>query len=80
MVASGFDTVLETTDFPMEMFLLQGDVYVGNPEVGKAVHEKRCRFERALRESGYGGLLKDLYEKLAELGLGRQAIVCGRKA
>lgn len=79
LVGSGFEIESITTDFPMEMFLLQGENYVTDGEVGRRVHQKRCRFEQALREAGEGECLDRLYEKLAELGIGRQAIVCGRK-
>src|SRR5690606_19118293 len=35
----GFDVAYQQGDFPMEMFLLMGDDYVGNHEVGKKCHE-----------------------------------------
>lgn len=75
----GFEVALRTTDFPLEMFILQGDVYVDDPATGRAVHEKRCRFEEAMRATGHGDCLDRLYEKLAELNIGRQAIVCATK-
>ena len=34
----GFEIVLKTTDFPMEVFLLMGDDYIGNDEVGSKYH------------------------------------------
>ena len=42
MVVEYFD------DFPMEIFLLFGDIYVGNPEVGSQCHKKRVTFELSL--------------------------------
>ena len=77
--ANGFDACLRTTDFPMELFLLWGNTYIGNSEIGREMHRKRCAFERAMREAGRGELLSELYRKLAEIGIGRQAIVCARK-
>lgn len=76
----GFDITLKTTDFPIEMFLLWGDVYVGDREVGKRVHNKRRRFENALLQNGKGQLLQDMYEVLATLNIGRSAIICAEKA
>ncbi len=35
-------------DFPMEIFLLFGEVYIGNPEVGHQCHKKRVSFELSL--------------------------------
>jgi len=76
----GFDILLRTADFPVEMFLLWGDIYVDNPEVGSAMHAKRCRFEEAMRQAGKGKLLRELYNAIARLEVGREAIVCARKS
>lgn len=75
----GFEVVTETTDFPVEIFLLWGDIYVDNPQLGSLMHSKRCLFEEAMRQAGKGQLLRDLYNALAKLGIGREAIVCARK-
>lgn len=66
----GFDILLRTTDFPLEMFLLWEDNYVDNPEIGSMMHSKRCRFENAMRKAGKNELLRNWYAKIAELGLG----------
>ncbi len=57
------------------MFLLFGDVYVNNPELGKTCHNKRVRFEYLMKKHGKKEKLEKLYEHLAELDLGRQVIV-----
>ena len=57
--------------FPIEMFLLFGDNYIGNSALGRASHEKRMNFETALHDSGRQQLLSDLYRKFGELGIGR---------
>jgi hypothetical protein len=59
----------------MELFLLIGDVYVGNGELGKVCHQKRVRFESLMRKYGKGKKLIEFYRALAELDLGRQ-VVC----
>ena len=41
----GYEIVLITTDFPMELFLLMGEDYVGNDKVGSRCHQKRMKFE-----------------------------------
>lgn len=41
----GFEPLLRTTDFPMELFLLMGDNYIGNDDVGSKCHQKRMKFE-----------------------------------
>lgn len=79
IASQGFEVTLQTTDFPVEMFLLWGDIYVDNPEVGSWMHGKRCRFEEAMRQAGKGKLLRDFYAAMAKLDIGREAIVCSRK-
>lgn len=71
----GFEIATCTTDFPMEMFLLLGDVYVDQPAVGREMHKKRCAFENAFRACGEMSTLNTLYESFARAGVGREAIV-----
>lgn len=75
----GFDVVQREASFPMELFLLMGEDYVGHDEVGRACHRKRMAFEANLRAAGLGALRRELYGKLAELGLGRLVVMTGRK-
>jgi len=79
IASQGFEVILETTDFPVEIFLLWGDIYIDNPKKGSWMHAKRCRFEEAMRKAGKDKLLRDLYEAIAKVGIGREAIVCARK-
>lgn len=69
---SVFDTI---SSFPMEMFLLMGDVYVGDGEIGAQCHKKRVTFEKTLWKHGKQSELRDLYRSFAKLNLGRQ-VVC----
>jgi len=71
----GYDVVYKESSFPLEMFLLMGDVYVGDAAVGKESHERRVRFESTLRRQGKSETLERYYAALAELDLGRQATV-----
>lgn len=75
----GFEVCLKTTDFPVELFLLWGDIYLDNPAAARDMHSRRCRFEQVLREAGQSEFLARFYEKLAELEVGRQAIVGARR-
>lgn len=67
----GFDVPLVKGSFPVEMFLLFGQNYVGHPEVGRACHEQRVAFEANLRAAGMEEVLHDFYVGLAANGLGR---------
>jgi SAM-dependent methyltransferase len=76
----GFEIVLREATFPIDMFLLMGDNYVGNDDLGRATHAKRKRFEIALERGGKTPLKRDLYQRLAEVGVGRDICLYGRKA
>ncbi len=69
---TGYEMCLTESSFPLEMFLLFGDCYVGNGELGKQCHAKRVLFETNLRKLGYSDKLRSFYQELAKLNLGRQ--------
>ena len=64
--------------FPMEIFLLMGDLYVGNQELGKKCHNRRVEFERIMRKHNKTEKLQKFYEALAKLDLGRTSLVFAR--
>ena len=67
----GFKVIHSQGSFPMELFLLMGDDYVGNPEVGSKCYQKRVRFEMSIP----GELRRRIYIALAEIGVGRDCLV-----
>ena len=71
----GYRVVHSEASFPLELFLLFGDVYVGNGTLGKSCHEKRTAFEAILRKQGKTDKLNQFNRAMAELDLGRSAIV-----
>lgn len=77
--ASGFDVAHVAASFPLEMFLLMGDKYVGNRELGRQCHERRMAFEMNLRRLGRTDVLDAFYQALASVDLGRQVIAYARK-
>jgi 2-polyprenyl-3-methyl-5-hydroxy-6-metoxy-1,4-benzoquinol methylase len=72
---SGYEVVHAQSTFPMEIFLLMGEIYVGDSALGKQCHLKREKFEEVLRRQGKGEKLLRFYEALAQMDLGRQALV-----
>ena len=68
----GFDVKISESSFPLEMFMLFGDVYVGDSALGRKCHEKRMSFEKLMRKYGHEKKLKEFYRALAKLELGRQ--------
>ena len=71
----GLKVKISESSFPLEMFLVMGENYVGQPELGSACHQKRILFETNLRRTGRGEQLREFYQKLAEINLGRQIMV-----
>jgi 2-polyprenyl-3-methyl-5-hydroxy-6-metoxy-1,4-benzoquinol methylase len=70
----GFEVIYSQGDFPMELFLLMGDDYVSDPEIGKTCHQKRVNFEKKIP----GELRRRIYQTLAEVGVGRNCLVFGK--
>lgn len=76
----GFEIQLCESSFPLEIFLLFGENYVTNPDLGKKCHQKRVAFENNLRKSNKTKTMKNFYRSLASLNLGRQiSIYCKLK-
>lgn len=75
----GLEELDRVASFPIEMFLLMGEDYVGHPDVGSACHGRRMAFERALIEAGRIDELAELYRALARAGIGRTCGILARK-
>lgn len=71
----GYTVVQCTASFPLELFLLMGRNYVGNPEMGRQCHKERVLFEENMRKYGGTAVMRRLYQALAKIGLGRQTMV-----
>lgn len=63
------------TSFPLEIFLLFGENYINNREIGTKCHEKRVKFEKLMLKHGKKDVLNQLYKSLASIGLGRSLTV-----
>ena len=75
----GLEVMEAMTSFPMELFLLMGENYVGNDALGRDCHARRKRFDTSLEAAGLGHVRRKLYSALAKAGLGREAILIARK-
>ena len=71
----GYSVKYCESSFPLEIFMLMGDVYVGNNELGKQCHQKRVEFESLMRKHGNSDFLSKFYQLLADVDVGRQVIV-----
>lgn len=71
---AGFEVIYKESSFPLDMFLVMGDNYIGNGEVGKVSHQKRKNFD--LRLSQFDNQLRrKLYAFFAEQNIGRECIL-----
>ena len=77
--ASGFEVILQETTFPIDMFLLMGDNYIGNDALGRQCHGKRKMFEQNLAAAGLNNIKRQLYRDLAKSGIGREVQIVARK-
>ena len=76
---NGFKTELCETTFPIDWFLLFGDNYIGNDNLGRACHAKRKAFEMAFYRSGNASLLREIAGQLGALNIGREIVIYARK-
>ncbi|MCW5893801.1 MAG: class I SAM-dependent methyltransferase, partial [bacterium] len=72
---TGFAVREQSTNFPMELFLLMGEHYVGDDRVGRACHQRRMALDARLAAAGRNDLRRAAYAALAAAGLGREVIV-----
>ncbi len=79
LTVSGFEIILSETTFPIDMFLLMGENYIGNDALGRQCHRKRMKFETSLVNAGLNELKRKLYKVLIEHGMGREVVVYARK-
>jgi len=79
ILSCGLKILRTTTSFPMEIFLLMGDNYVGNATVGRECHERRKNLELALTRSGISAVKSEVYKVLAKHDLGRDVTIIARK-
>lgn len=75
----GFDVLHQESTFPIDMFLLMGNNYVGNDTLGRQCHAQRKAFELNLLRGNLGGLKKELYSAFAKQGIGREIVLYARK-
>ena len=80
LARNNFCVVHQETTFPIEMFLLMGENYVGNDELGRQCHARRKSFEKNLAAAGLGDLKRDLYHKLSTMGIGREVLLISKRA
>lgn len=76
---NGFRVVLKESTFPLELFLLMGHDYIGNDPVGRQKHSERMKMELCLNRAGHNEMKRKIYSFFASIGIGREAIIYGKK-
>ncbi len=80
LIRLGFTPEYKEASFPIELFLLMGENYLGNSTVGASCHARRMQFEQTMnRLETTRALRRKLYAAFAELGMGRTMVVYARK-
>ena len=72
-----FEIIDLLATFPMEFFLLEGENYVGNREVGRRCHLRRKNFDLNLLKSN-PNLLNTIYRDFAKQGIGREFVAIAK--
>jgi len=75
----GFEVLRRTATFPMEIFLLMGENYVGEDSIGRRMHSMRKAFEMNLAQVSAGEMLTGFYDSLAARDLGRECVLVARR-
>jgi SAM-dependent methyltransferase len=71
----GFEPLDVQADFPMELFLLMGIDYTGDPELGARCHQQRVEAERSMPPE----VRRRLFRAFAAAGVGRNSRVLVRR-
>ena len=77
VVKAGFEVIHLESTFPIDMFLLMDDNYIGNDALGRKCHEKRKTFD--INIAKINGLGKKLRESFANIGIGREIVLVAKK-
>lgn len=75
----GFEVCHIESTFPIDMFLLMGENYVGSDQCGRKVHSMRKAFENSLAIADASELRAGLYKAFANLGVGREVVLFAQK-
>ena len=71
--------VRSESTFPIDLFLLMGDNYIGNDQLGRQCHGRRKALELNLASAGLNRVKRELYQSLARLGIGREICLYATK-
>jgi len=71
--------MMAESTFPIDIFLLMNDNYVGNDDLGRQCHQRRKNLEKNLNSAGLNDLKRQIYQSLSMLGIGREICLYAKK-
>lgn len=66
-----FKIINISSSFPIEIFLLMGQNYIKNKNIGKYAHQQRVKFEKHFEDTDLISFKQKIYEQFSSLGFGR---------
>lgn len=66
-----FKIINISSSFPIEIFLLMGQNYIKNKNIGKYAHLQRVKFEKHFEDTNLTEFKQKIYEQFSSLGFGR---------
>lgn len=75
LLDTGFEIKVKMGTYPMELFELAGDRYIGDEVAGRWVHGKRVNIEKSMPSN----LRIEMQKIWAELGIGRDIVIFANK-
>ncbi len=79
LMSAGFAVIEKEAMFPMELFLMMDENYVGNDRLGRLCHARRKKLDTRLSASPLKTFRREMYRLMAEHGIGREMILYARK-
>lgn len=76
---TGFKALKKEAMFPIDMFLLMGENYIGNDSVGRCCRARRKQFEVNLQKAGMNDFKRQLSEFFASKNIGREVVLFAQK-
>jgi SAM-dependent methyltransferase len=77
LTQAGFKVIYQESTFPIDMFLLMGENYIGDDELGRKCHEKRKIFDMNLSKDK--ALDRKIKKSFSEMGIGREIVMFAKK-
>ncbi len=75
----GLNELSRQATFPIDIFLLMGDHYIGDDTLGRSCHRRRMQLEKSLDKAGSNVLKQKLYQSFAALDIGREVQIIAQK-